>query len=89
MDSFITMETGEKLNYRNKTTNTEVTGISDSGVIVGDHYGSGFLYKNGVFKDIIGPNGLGVIARGISAGGIITGDMWINGGSHGFTAICQ
>ena len=80
-----------KLNYRNiPNTNTELVGIDKNGVIIGNHYSTGFLFKNGVFKDIIGPNGAEVTARGISANGIITGDMWISGsGSHGFTAVCQ
>jgi uncharacterized membrane protein len=78
------------LNYRGKQTNTELAGIDNNGVIVGNNWGNGFLYKNGVFKDIVGPNGALVTARGISANGIITGDMWISGsGSHGFTATCQ
>jgi hypothetical protein len=70
-------------------TNTEVVGISNNGVIVGDHYGNAFLYANGVFKDIVGPNGEGTTLRNISANGIITGDMWANSGAHGFTATCQ
>jgi hypothetical protein len=80
------------LNYRKTVnTNTEVYGISNNGVIVGDHYGNGFLYANGVFKDIVGPNGQQVTVRNISAGGIITGDTSVPGsvGPHGFTATCQ
>ena len=78
------------LNYRNKTTATYVAGISGAGTIVGDEYANGFLYKNGVFKDIVGPNGEQVTVRGISPGGIISGDMWISAsGSHGFTAKCH
>ena len=80
------------LNYRGvKNTNTEMIGIDNHGVIVGNHYGNGFLYKNGGFKDIVGPHGEPVVARGISANNsIVTGDMWINSsGSHGFTVTCQ
>ena len=54
-----------KLNYRNiPNTNTELVGIDKDGVIIGNHYSTGFLFKNGVFKDIIGPNGAEVTARG-------------------------
>lgn len=79
------------LNYRKMVnTNTDLYGISNNSVIVGDHYANGFLYSNGVFKDIVGPNGEQVTVRGISAGGIITGDMALGGkGPHGFTATCQ
>lgn len=78
------------LNYRNQTTATYVAGISGAGTVVGDAFSNGFLYKNGVFKDIVGPNGAQVTVRGISPGGIISGDMWISGsGSHGFTAKCR
>ena len=79
------------LNYRKKvTSNTELTGISNNSVIVGDHYGNAFLYSNGVFKDIVGPNGEQVTVRNISAGGSITGDIAMGGnGPHGFTATCQ
>jgi hypothetical protein len=79
------------LNYRKMVnSNTELTGISNNSVIVGDHYGNAFLYANGVFKDIVGPNGEQITVRNISAGEIITGDMWVpNSGAHGFTATCQ
>jgi len=54
------------------------------------YYGNAFLYSNGVFKDIVGPNGEGITVRNISAGGIITGDMWsLTAEPHGFTATCQ
>lgn len=80
------------LNYRNiKNTNTDLVGISNTGVIVGNHYSNGFLYKDGGYKDIVGPHGELVTVRGISANNsIVTGDMWISSsGSHGFTAVCK
>jgi len=72
-------------------SNTELTGISNNSVIVGDHFGNAFLYSNGVFKDIVGPNGQQVTVRNISAGGIITGDTSVPGsvGPHGFTPTCS
>ncbi len=81
--------TWAKLNYRNKRTNTELTGISDSGVIVGNQLLNGFLYDKGVFKDIVGPNGESVRLSSISPDGIITGDMRVSNGIRGFTAVCQ
>jgi len=79
------------LNYRKMVnSNTELTGISNNSVIVGDHFGNAFLYSDGVFKDIVGPNGEQVTVRNISAGGIITGDTSVGGkGPYGFTATCQ
>jgi hypothetical protein len=80
------------LNYRGfKNSNTEMVGIDNNGVVVGNHYSNGFLYKNGGYEDIVGPHGELVTVRGISANNsIITGDMWISSsGSHGFTATCQ
>jgi uncharacterized membrane protein len=79
------------LNYRGKQTNTEIAGIDNHGVIVGNNWGNGFLYKNGGYKDIVGPHGELITVRGISANNsIVTGDMWISSsGSHGFTATCQ
>jgi hypothetical protein len=79
------------LNYRKVVAgNTELTGTSNNSVIVGDHYGNAFLYRNGAFKDIVGPHSEQVTVRNISAGGIITGDIAMGGkGPHGFTATCQ
>jgi hypothetical protein len=78
------------VNYRNFQTLTYLQGIDKNGVIVGNSYASGFLYKNGVFKKIVGPHGEDPTVYGISANGVITGNIWISGtGQHGFTANCQ
>jgi hypothetical protein len=78
------------LNYRNFQTLTYLMGIDNNGVIVGNVYGDGFLYKNGLFKNIVGPQGQPVTVYGISAHGIITGYIWISGtGQHGFTVTCH
>ena len=83
------------LNYRNDVRAwTDLRGIDKNGVVIGNRYtidGNGFLYRNGIFKDIVGPNGQQVTVRNISAGGIITGDTSVPGsvGPHGFTATCQ
>jgi hypothetical protein len=81
------------LNYRNNVREwTDLVGIDSNGVVLGNHIaigGPGFLYKNGVFKDIVGPNGEGLAARGISANGVITGDLYRKTGTYGFTAKCQ
>ena len=81
------------LNYRNDVrTWTDLVGIDKNGVVIGNRYtidGNGFLYRNGIFKDIVGPNGQYVTARGISANGIITGLVTKNHAAYGFTANCQ
>jgi uncharacterized membrane protein len=79
------------LNYRNQMTSTSLVGISNNGMVVGNHYfNDGFLYVNGVFKNIWGPNGEHATVRGISANGTISGDMYINAtGEHGFTVTCH
>ena len=78
------------VNYRNFQDITWLTGIDNNGSFVGNAYSNGFLFKNGVFKNIVGPHGEQVTVYGISAHGIITGNMWISGtGQHGFTVNCQ
>ena len=79
------------LNYRNQITSTSLVGISSNGMVVGNHFfNDGFLYVNGVFKNIWGPNGEHATVRDISANGVITGDMYISGkGTHGFTVTCH
>ncbi len=79
------------LNFNNNTSSyTELDGISNNGVIVGNDYGSGFLYKNGVFKWIKAPNSPQTLVRGISAKNeIMTGETVLPSGVHGFTAVCQ
>jgi len=74
------------LDYRNNTqAGTDLVGIDHNGVTVGNVFQHGFLYRNGVFKDIVGPHGELVSVGGISANGVITGNI----GSHGFTVNCQ
>lgn len=75
--------------------NTNLTGVSDAGVIVGNAGTSSgprsFMHKNGTFKIIADPNlpPSATIVWGISAGGIITGEAIKSGNWHGFTATCQ
>jgi len=82
------------LNYRKQITSTSLVGISNNGVVAGNHFFSdGFIYVNGVFKNIWGPNGEHATVRGISADGTISGDMGINWtfgwGVYGFTVTCR
>jgi len=80
------------LNYRNDMrVPTALVGIDNNGVIVGNKwYSNGFLYKNGVFKDIVGPHGEPIATmRGISANGVIAGDLDRKSGVYGFTVKCQ
>ena len=65
---------------------TVLVGISNQGLVVGDDYGNGFIYANGVIKNVVDPQGQTVLVRGISADGLITGDL---SGGRNFTVRCQ
>jgi hypothetical protein len=73
---------------------TQVVGISNNNVVVGfntsnEPYTS-FLYANGAFKVISVPNSFSTNVSGISANGVITGNVVYNSGSAGaFTATCK
>lgn len=77
---------------------TGLTDINSSGVIVGTYYspnsnGSAisysFIYINGVFKDIVPPNGNYTFVMGINGYGYVTGTTNLNSGTTMFTAHCQ
>ena len=75
------------LNYPNPAAFTDLVGISNAGVIIGnadtDH---GFLYENGVFKIISAPDGSPTNVMGISPKlGLIVG----TGNQGGFIAKCN
>lgn len=82
------------LNYPEGTT--QLKGISNAGVIVGvssaTEQGVSFLYANGTFKVIDVPNSFSTAVTGISPGGLIVGNVNLNGnqsGWRGFTATCH
>ncbi len=69
-----------------KAFRTVLNDINASGVIVGSWDGGGFLYVNGTFKHVKGPNNVQVwTVNGINGYGYVTGIS--SGGS--FTAHCQ
>ena len=77
---------------------TSLVGISNGNVVVGINSASeppsSFLYANGTFKVISIPNSYETIVGGISANGLISGNVAFNisgGGtsSSGFTAVCK
>jgi len=81
-----------KLNYPNSMLQTELTGISNSNLIVGttirgSNATASFLYKNGTFKKIIMPNSnVPTYADGVSPSkDLITGFS----GYTGFIASCK
>jgi hypothetical protein len=68
---------------------TDLVGVSNKGVIAGNttDLNVGFLFENGLFKSIVGPNGEGGIVTGISPRlGLIVG---LGGSKEGFLAKCQ
>lgn len=82
------------LNYPGGST--QLLGISNSGVIVGvssaTEQGVSFLYADGAFKVIEVPNSFATLVAGISPGGLIVGNVNLNGnqsGWRGFTATCH
>src|SRR5581483_9325667 len=80
------------LDYLNKPSQTDLYGISNDDVIVGDAQGDvAFMYKNGKFERIAVPNlpPTATTVRGISANGIITGEVSKGGHWYGYTATCQ
>ncbi len=81
-----------KLNYPSSTLQTELTGISDSNLIIattikGSNSTGSFLYKSGTFKKIVMPNSnVATYANGVSPGkNLITGFS----GYTGFIATCK
>ena len=75
------------LNYPNAAF-THLAGISNAGAVVGNALDTdgGFLYKNGVFKNILDPKGAPTSVLGISPRqGLILGTS----SSGGFIATCK
>ena len=86
--------TWAKVDFPNSNGQTQLVGISNNNVVVGfstlqEPYVS-FIYANGVFKTISAPNTFNTIVTGVSANGIISGNVVFNaGGSSAFTATCK
>jgi uncharacterized membrane protein len=84
------------INYRGAKYGTALTGVNNSGVIVGNQlHGDrdfGFIYKNGVFKSIVYPGASFTLAGGINNNGLISGQIYVNvSGTDtlGYTAVCK
>jgi len=80
------------VNYPSSTLQTELSGVSDSNLIIGttikgSNATGSFLYKNGTFKKIVMPNSnVPTYANGVSPGNnLITGSS----GYKGFIATCN
>lgn len=86
--------TWAKVDFPNSNGQTQLVGISNNNVVVGfstlqEPYVS-FIYANGVFKTISAPNTFNTIVTGVSANGIISGNVVFNaGGPSAFTATCK
>jgi len=71
------------------------SGINSSGVAVGEYEDSeaffhGFIYKNGVFENVIYPGSRNTFVQGINNVGLITGLAFFSDGTNkGFIASCQ
>ena len=75
-----------KLQFPNATQSTELFGISNSNVIVGQGQAHGYMYKNGTAKEISVPGFAETQVRAIAPGGLIAG---MAGLTHGFLASCH
>ena len=74
------------LQFPNATQSTELYGISNSNVIVGQGQAHAYMYKNGTPKEISVPGSAETQVRAIAPGGLIAGMADL---THGFMASCQ
>ena len=83
-----------QVDYPGSNGQTQLVGISNASLVVGfstlqEPYVS-FLYANGVFKVISVPNSFSTNVTGVSANGVISGNVVYNSGASGaFTATCK
>jgi hypothetical protein len=77
------------LNYLNAGGYTELLGIRNAGVILGNPQGGPFIYEGDQFKSVYYQTPGDTVSRGMSANGMITGEVQLSDGAHGFTAVCQ
>jgi len=84
------------INFRGAKYGTALTGVNNSGVIVGNQlHGDrdfAFMYQNGVFKNITYPGASFTLAGGINNNGVISGQIYMNvSGTDtlGYTAVCK
>jgi hypothetical protein len=83
-----------QVDYPGSNGQTQLVGISNASVVVGfstlqEPYVS-FLYANGAFKVISVPNSFSTNVTGVSAKGVISGNVAYNSGASGaFTATCK
>jgi YVTN family beta-propeller protein len=71
------------------STNTQATGITPSGEIVGRYFGAsgdqhGFVLRDGVFKAVDVPGATSTDAAWVSASGAIVGTYGTNSGGHAY-----
>jgi hypothetical protein len=82
------------VNFPNAKYGTVLTGVNNSGDIVGNHLAGdndyGFIYENGVFKNIVYPEAKFTMAGGINNNGVISGQIYLTSTSFlGYTAVCK
>jgi hypothetical protein len=67
------------INYPYAKFGTVLTAVNNSGVIVGNHLSDksfGFIYENGVFKNIVYSGANSTMAGGINNNGLISGEIF-------------
>jgi uncharacterized membrane protein len=75
-----------KLQFPNAPLSTELFGISNAGVIVGQGQAHAYLYKSGISREISVPGSTQTEVRAIAPGGLIAGMSDL---THGFLASCH
>jgi len=66
--------------------------VNNSGVIVGNHLSDksfGFIYENGVFKNIVYSGANYTTAGGINNNRLISGEIFLTGKTLGYTVVCK
>jgi uncharacterized membrane protein len=82
------------INAPHASYGTVLLGVNNSGVIVGNRLTAekelGFIYDNGVFKNIVYSGASYTMAGGINNNGLISGQIYLPANSTlGFTAVCK
>ena len=85
--------TWAKVDYPGSNGQTQLVGISNGNVVVGfstlQEPSVSFIYANGVFKVVSVPNSFSTLVTGVSANGVISGNVAFTSSSSAFIATCK
>ncbi len=82
------------IDYPNSRFGTILNGVNNIGVMVGNHLSAdrafGFIYKNGIFANIVFTGAKNATAGGINNNGLISGQIYFSlNNTVGYTAVCK